>query len=176
MNFVINILGFIKDISELILGRNNKQVPSFSLHNNYSEVFVDYDDDNKKILVAKILLTNLSKATATDFKLEVYDKPKKKFFKFRRKEPNKHLILDNLDYNFCLSACSMNIYVYTDITGIDLSGIKDYFYFKLTFRNEKGDIYSQEFKVGYEYKTNHFVFTDDCRVGPPRLVKRNLRI
>ncbi len=175
MNFFINGLGFLKDILELKLGIK-KQIPSFSLHNNYSEFFVECDDYNKKLLVVKILLTNLTKSTATDFKLEVYDKPRRKFFKFRRKEPNRHLIYDNLDYNFCLSGCSMYIYVYTDITEIDLSGIKDYFYFKLTFRNEKGDIYSQEFKVGYEHRTNHFVFTDDCSVGPVRLVKRNLRI
>lgn len=165
----------IEDEKNLRLDRRYKYMPNFSLYPQYSGADLDIVK-GKRSIKNTIMLKNITGEEATDIRLEAYDDLNNVYFKTDEGDGNSYNILDSNPYHFCILGTSIIFSFSKDVTGKELSEIKGVVHFKLTFRDKLGNLYRQEFKVGYEYKERDFVFTDEWSSGRPELIEENLNI
>lgn len=165
----------IEDDRNLRLDRRYKYMPNFSLYPQYSGADIDKVNGRRSI-INTITLNNITSVEATDVRLEAYDDLNNVYFKFDESDDNDYYILKNNPYYFCIPGTSIIFSFAKDVTGKELSEIKGVVYFTLRFRDKLGNLYRQEFKLGYEYRDREFVFTDECSSGRPELIEENLNI
>lgn len=166
-----------EDDRNLRLDRRYKYMPNFSLYHQPGYSGVELDIVNgKQSIITTILLKNITGEEATDIRLEAYDDLNNVYFKTDEGDGNSYNIFDSNPYHFCIPGTSIIFSFSKDVTGKEFSEIKGVVYFKLTFRDKLGNLYRQEFKVGYEYKERDFVFTDEWSSGRPELIEENLNI
>lgn len=167
----------IEDEKNLRLDRRYKYMPNFSLYHRtgYSGVDLDIVNGNHNI-INTIMLKNITSEEATDLRLEAYDELQNIYFKSDESDGNSYYILKSNPYHFCVPGGSIIFSFAKDVIDEELSEIKGVVYFKLRFRDKLGNLYRQEFKVGYEYKNREFVFTDEWSSGCPELIEENLKI
>lgn len=127
-------------------------------------------------LNVELCLRNIGKESAVNVDIVPYSEECQENIKIENFDEYKTETFAMLTNNSAMINEHIFLYMSRDLTNIDINEISDTFFFRITFRDLIGNLYSQNFRAGYSVFDKQIKFVPDNYSSVPMLIKENIKI